>query len=356
MKRALFIAIICSLILIMAKSSFAGVLIFEHDSPQAEVIAHSDVLSGDIEVMDDSMMVEYEDPAVNQHFFQQHPYEIENPNLEAAANDCTSTLVSGCKFYDTLNNELNDNDCDCIPEFDNVGDPVDNCPSDSNIDQEDWNDDGVGDVCDDTDGDGVMDNIDNCIDMENIDQADSDTDGIGDVCEDSDNDGWLDGEDNCPLVANTNQQDYDDDGVGDACDNCPLIDNPTQVDTDNDDRGDACSDDDDGDGVKDSDDNCPVRYNPDQDDVDNDGIGDPCDNCMDTFNPDQTDADGNDIGDACEATAAQSANPGLTAGFSNGHCSLMPYAASSTNSIVTIIMLATALVPMTIRSKRKKGE
>lgn len=269
-----------------------------------------------------------------------------------AANDCTSSLTSGCKYYDVLNNELSDNDCDCVPEFDGNGHEVDNCPTVKNTSQEDWDNNGVGDACDDYDGDNVADSLDNCVDIENTDQADTDMDNIGDACEDSDNDGWLDGEDNCPLSANTNQQDYDEDGVGDPCDNCSLVDNPAQVDTNNDGQGDACSSDDDGDMVKDDTDNCPVRYNPDQDDTDSDGYGDPCDNCMDTFNPDQADSNGDGIGDACEGEFVQSVTPNLMAGNVGGHCSLNAFASGSANGLIGIIMLFTALAPMIIRFRK----
>ena len=45
----------------------------------------------------------------------------------------------------------------------------------------------------------------------------TDCNGIGDACQDLDGDGIIDIEDNCPLVPNPNQEDVDHDGVGDAC-------------------------------------------------------------------------------------------------------------------------------------------
>ncbi|RXP46886.1 T9SS C-terminal target domain-containing protein [Lutibacter sp. HS1-25] len=50
----------------------------------------------------------------------------------------------------------------------------------------------------DSDNDGISDSIDNCVDTYNPDQADMDNDGIGDVCDDSDLDGIVDSEDQCP--------------------------------------------------------------------------------------------------------------------------------------------------------------
>jgi len=76
----------------------------------------------------------------------------------------------------------------------------------------------------DTDADGVLDNIDNCPLISNENQADFDQDGIGDECDDDDdNDGILDVNDNCPLMANPNQIDIDNDGIGDVCDDLTMF-------------------------------------------------------------------------------------------------------------------------------------
>lgn len=71
------------------------------------------------------------------------------------------------------------------PDADGIPTVVDNCPSTSNPNQQDSNNDGIGDACQsgDADGDGVASNVDNCPSAYNPNQADGDTDGIGDVCD-----------------------------------------------------------------------------------------------------------------------------------------------------------------------------
>jgi hypothetical protein len=81
---------------------------------------------------------------------------------------------------------------------------------------------------DDGDGDGVADGDDNCPNDANAGQEDADQDGEGDVCDDTplgpdgDGDGLPDALDNCPTVANPDGLDSDGDGQGDACDVFPY--------------------------------------------------------------------------------------------------------------------------------------
>ncbi len=81
---------------------------------------------------------------------------------------------------------------------------------------------------DDGDGDGVADGDDNCPDEANPGQEDADQDGEGDVCDDTplgpdgDGDGLPDALDNCPTTPNPQGTDSDGDGQGDACDVFPY--------------------------------------------------------------------------------------------------------------------------------------
>jgi len=70
----------------------------------------------------------------------------------------------------------------------------------------------------DTDGDGILNDADNCPYVANPDQEDFNGDGTGDVCDDSDGDSVFDAVDNCRSVSNVGQGDWDQDGIGDACD------------------------------------------------------------------------------------------------------------------------------------------
>lgn len=161
-----------------------------------------------------------------------------------------------------------DLDCDCVT------DTIDNCRETRNREQRDTDRDGVGDFCDDSDGDGLFDSEDSCRTISNF------GDPEGSACADSDGDGILDSLDNCADDYNSSQRDFDRDGIGDRCDNCRFVSNEDQLDSDDDGFGDVC-----------------VR------DLDGDGVADSRDNCRSVQNADQADGNGNDIGDACESFA-----------------------------------------------------
>lgn len=166
----------------------------------------------------------------------------------AIAHAQCAPMINGVRYLDSDcdgiidNTDMNDANHDGLPD----GDPVDNCPSARNGDcgadplncdvsengqvtplelaagyQRDWNQNDIGDVCDDTDKDGAPDYLDNCKEISNPDQNPN-------ACTDTDGDGFEDPIDNCQTIYNPNQQDSDKDGIGDACDNCVLVYNPKQ--------------------------------------------------------------------------------------------------------------------------------
>ncbi len=134
---------------------------------------------------------------------------------------------------------------------DGVGDSTDNCPSDSNVGQEDLDEDGQGDVCDDDrDGDGAPNAADAFPD-DASETTDTDGDGTGNNADtDDDGDGLSDADEAIagtdPLVA-----DSDSDGVDDAADAFPTDASET-TDTDGDGTGNNADTDDDGDGLSDA--------------------------------------------------------------------------------------------------------
>ena len=282
---------------------------------------------------------------------------------------------------------IDDTDCD------GVADRYDNCDRVLNCDQADWDSNGMGDACQDLDGDMIFDasyvqdktvnnlaicdseavvtGFDNCPMNYNPTQDDEDDNGIGDICQDTDGDGFIDMIDNCPEHANTRQLDRDEDGLGDSCDNCPINYNPDQEDIDADGVGDVCGPDADGDGIPDLLDNCVFKRNAEQEDADADGVGNVCDNCPDDVNVDQVDSDDNGIGDACEPDAGYSTTePGAPAaipepsenpqfavgeqisgsgGVTGKSCQLNPEARVSFGSFMGILILAAGLVLILFR-------
>lgn len=209
---------------------------------------------------------------------------------------------------------------DCQSEDDDgdgVKDWQDNCPNIYNPNQENFDYDSMGDICDPDDDNDLSPDLDDC---EPFDPAIKP--GAQEICDGKDNncnggvdEGWpdvdMDGKaDGCVDI------DDDNDGVEDNFDNCPGLYNPDQTNTDMHpfDGGDACDPDDDNDNILDDYDNCPTVYNPLQEDTNGDGTGDYCDgdidgdtiadeldNCVYVFNPAQENTDGlEDGGDACD--------------------------------------------------------
>ena len=203
---------------------------------------------------------------------------------------------------------------------DGLGDNTDVFPNDSS-ETIDSDSDGVGDNSDlfpsdatesaDTDLDSVGDNKDNCVLVQNVNQRDFDFDGLGDVCDsdqdndsvsndldlfpfdpfeskDSDGDGVGDNSDELPFDP-SDTSDVDNDGVGKSIDNCPAISNPQQFDYDGDGYGDVCDADADNDGLNNESDLFPLDEF-EQIDRDCDGIGDSSD--TEIINTPDLDCDG----------------------------------------------------------------
>ncbi len=169
----------------------------------------------------------------------------------------TPQQTSSIKLITCCYDDISDYDSD------GLGDACDNCPNNSNFDQNDNDFDGFGDVCDsDDDNDGICDpgevdpnciGSDNCLKIPNGPAMGTCTEGslIGFRCvshtscyerfgpdsyycsmnqENSDSDTLGDACDNCPNITSENQEDGDEDNVGDLCDNCPNTPNQYQLD------------------------------------------------------------------------------------------------------------------------------
>lgn len=139
-------------------------------------------------------------------------------------------------------------------DSDGVNNEADNCPQDANPNQEDFDNDNLGDVCDEDNDNDLVNNSDDAFPFDPNETSDFDGDGIGDNADaDDDNDGLNDTSDAFDNDANETT-DTDEDGIGNNADA-----------------------DDDGDGIVDESDNCPLVSNADQADADNDGVGTACD-------------------------------------------------------------------------------
>ncbi len=167
------------------------------------------------------------------------------------------------------------------PDSDVIWSTSDNCPSNANLDQANYERDAQGDICDaDDDNDSVADTSDACPrGLRAFDIGGTSPDYEADGCKDTedaddDGDGVIDTADSCPQESkgmggdtdgdgckDFEETDDDNDGVPDAADNCPLNADSTLVDTDRDGTGNACDPDDDGDGVIDTADAFPLDKN-----------------------------------------------------------------------------------------------
>ena len=212
-------------------------------------------------------------------------------------------------------------------DADGITNNRDNCISIYNPPQEDFENDGIGDICDDDDdGDGVLDIDDSCpmgsFGWISSAFTDYDGDGCSDTVEDGDddNDSILDSDDSCLYGAlnwtSSNITDHDGDGCKDSTednddDNDLIYDNPdlcplgvtgwtTSPSTDLD--GDGChdeleDDDDDNDSIDDDEDYCEKGKTGWTSSPSSDNDGDGCHDLEEDDNDDNDDFP--DVDDFC---------------------------------------------------------
>lgn len=116
-----------------------------------------------------------------------------NYNPAAIVEDGSCDGLPGCDDMTACNYnaevDCNDGSCDYTDsDGDGIYDCFDNCPSVANADQADWNTDGIGDTCQDSDGDGLSDALElsNGTDPGLTDTDDNGASDLSEFCPDFD--------------------------------------------------------------------------------------------------------------------------------------------------------------------------